>query len=234
MTSHPQLHGHNILVIDTECAFSAAQCRYCDRYADMFDLPPACPDDRGHYEREWNDKLALGLSIGCAYSYLDDQLLWFDGHTLEAFVARRVATQALLVSFNGLGHDFPLIQALLRQQGDALCALADSFEALTLTSYDILAAIWTTYGRGTQRGLNTLDALCQANALPSKEMDGAQTPRLWQQGRYSEVIQYCQNDVLRTKALFELIWAGQPLWRRDGQQLMLPQPVLEALRPDKE
>lgn len=225
-----ELVGHNIVVLDTETLRSADECRICGSY----------PSDYAHKCQPWgwNNKTALGLSIGCAYHYNDDRYEFFDSYTLEGFVTRCVGGKPLLVSFNGLTHDFVLMRGLLRQAADEaaqdelvyLHALCDAFKALCAQGYDLLAAIWALDpGRKLESGLNSLDAICQANGLLAKEMDGAKAPRLWQQGRYAEVIQYCMNDVVRTRALFEMVCAGQPILRGDGRPITLPLPTQFSL-----
>lgn len=194
----------------------------------------------------WDAKLALGLSVGCYWDGADAQLHWFDPPTLEATVRLFVARQPLLVSFNGITFDFALMRALLRHEAErrrlnddetaptvdhaaeragALMDLCDAFKTLCSTSYDILRELWKQDPtRKHERGLNSLDALCRANGLPVKEMTGAEAPRLWREGRYAEVIQYNAGDAMRTKALFTMICAGQPILCGDGQPITLPRP----------
>lgn len=84
----------------------------------------------------------------------------------------------------------------------------------------------------TIRGLNSLGALAEANGLAPKAMDGATAPRLWSQGRYADVINYCLGDVLLTKALFELVLAGHPIQRAGGRDVVLRHPFpLHAVSP---
>lgn len=206
----------------------------------------------------WNNTLALGLSIGCWFDYRDSRPHWFDEHTLEATMRHFVDTQPLLVSFNGIGFDFVLMWGLLRQHADemleenipdmsdeppgsalartkrqstALVELCDAFKALCATSYDILAEIWRVDpDRKFGRSLNSLNALSQANGYGTKEMDGATAPRLWAQGRYAEVLNYCQGDVIKTRQLFEQIVDTGVILRGDRQPILLHNPfdLMEA------
>ena len=206
--------NNNIVILDLETLHSAS------------DLPTG-----------WDDKAALGLSIGCYYSYASGRYHWFDRHTLEDTIRRFVDIQPLLVSFNGIAFDFPLMRALLRQEAatpmsmppltshdacrerkDSLVHLCDAFKALCATSYDILAEIWASDPNGKfMRGLNSLDAILEANSLERKTGDGVMAPKLWQQGRIADVLNYCQHDVLQTKALFELICRSKGhIQRRNG------------------
>jgi hypothetical protein len=224
------LAGANIVVLDLETARSADDCRLCGAASERH-----TPGVSGHaYEPlGWDRKVDLGLSIGCYYDYADDSLHWFDRVTLEATVRCLVTRQPLLVSFNGIGFDFPLMRGLLlrdvEQYGPRerdLPGLCEQFQVLCAYSYDILAAIWQADpARKFERGLNSLGAISAANGYGTKALDGALAPRLWAQGRYAEVLNYCAGDVDKTRRLFEQIVATGQILRGDGRPLGLPPPV---------
>lgn len=242
----------NTIVLDLETALSADDCRHCGKdlaqhYADGACLPwegerPA--DDVTQFSAiGWNNKPALGLSIGCYWDYQDSRIHWFDGHTMEATVQQFVERQPLLVSFNGIGFDFVLMRGLLRQRAEgitfedlvgrenedaiaqyqaSMTMLCDTFKTQCAASYDLLAEIWKADPKGKfVRGVNSLDAIAQANGLGAKLSHGAQAPRHWAAGKYADVLNYCQDDVYKTKALFELIQEKGGLLRGDGQWLAL-------------
>jgi len=238
------LEGSNICVVDLETLYSAEDCRFCFA-ARALHYPWEDTSFQGHCPTQttktfkpigWDDKSRLSLSIGCWFDSRDSRMHWFDVHTLEATIRHFVDTQPLLVSFNGIAFDFPLMRGLLRQCAEALNdsdpgtavwleGICDAFQTLCATSYDLLAEIWQVDpARKFERGLHSLDAISQANGLGAKAMTGAQAPRLWQEGRYAEVLNYCQGDVRKTKALFELICAGKPILRGDGKPMTLPPP----------
>ena len=79
-----------------------------------------------------------------------------------------------------------------------------------IVNYDLLAEIWEGAGLGrefvypTHAGFG-LDAICKANGLGLKSGDGANAAVLWQKGKHQEVIDYCENDIKLTRALFDLI-----------------------------
>src|SRR6266446_2034276 len=238
------LEGSNIIVIDTETLRSADDCRHCGKPKDIHkpglgrcSSALASP----HFTPlGWDNKPALGLSIGCYYAYGDSHLHFFDRHTLEDTITSFVEMQCLLVSFNGISFDFSLMRGLLRQEADVLrlsddapdlfhsgvlVSRCDRFKDLCAVSYDILAEIWRVDPQGKfERGLNSLDAISQANGLEPKALTGAIAPRLWAKGRYAEVINYCAEDVRKTKALFEMVCRGQPILRGNGQAVVLPLP----------
>jgi hypothetical protein len=229
------LAGANIVVLDLETARSADDCRYCGAA-----LEGHARGVYGHYHAHepigWDRKVDLGLSIACYYDYTDDNLHWFDCFTLEATVRCFVTRQPLLVSFNGIGFDFPLMRGLLRRDAKesdvsapAVLEICDRFEILCAYSYDILAAIWKADpARKFERGLNSLGAISVANGYGTKELDGALAPRWWAQGRYAEVLNYCAGDVDKTRRLFEQIVATGQILRGDGRALGLPPPVMLA------
>ena len=240
----------HIVVLDLETAHSAEDCRHCGQPQTRHENLtaegwPAGTPEVWKCRRDgtdlfdplgWGNKAALGLSIGCVYWYAGDRYEFFDVHTLAQTMRHVVDTQPLLVSFNGIAFDFPLMRGLLRQCAEALNdsdpgtavwleGICDAFQTLCATSYDLLAEIWQVDpARKFERGLHSLDAISQANGLGAKAMTGAQAPRLWQEGRYAEVLNYCQGDVRKTKALFELICAGKPILRGDGTPMTLPPP----------
>jgi hypothetical protein len=246
-----ELEGCNVVVLDLETLRSADDCRHCHRPKDLHE------PGLGHCDSAlaspqfsplgWDNKPALGLSIGCWWDYADSRVQYFDRHTLEGTMVAFVDRACLFVSFNGISFDFPLMRGLLRQEADALrlsesdsdlfrsgvlVELCDRFKDLCAVSYDVLAEIWRVDPqRKFERGLNSLDAIAQANGLGAKAMTGAIAPRLWAEGRYAEVLTYCASDVHKTRWLFETICQGKPILRGDGIPIVLPPPPgLDALK----
>ena len=209
--------GENIVVIDLETAFSADDCRHCgDQRACNVTSQLQCMGDPTNRFTPigWDDKANLGLSIGGYYRYRSDRVFWFNEANLEQTVSILIEEQPLMVSFNGVNFDYPIIEEVLRQRAQSdvspdivdkyyLHGLADSFMPLAANSYDIFAEIRAS-GQA-KSGQTTLGALCEANGLGSKLSHGAQAPRDWQDGKHADVINYCSDDIYKTKALFELI-----------------------------
>jgi len=210
------LEGKNIIVLDLETLHSAD------------DIPSG-----------WTNKPALGLSIGCYWDYTTQRMQWFDRQSLLATLTHLVQRQPLMVSFNGIGFDFPLMRGLLRQEAEALDigfgaeaqradelqCLCDDFKVLAAGSYDILAEIWKIDPAGKfKRGLNSLDAISQTSGLGAKLSHGAQAPQDWKDGRIAQVLNYCQDDVYKTRALFERTVDSKPITRGDGEEMLLPDP----------
>lgn len=252
-TCHPQgdvrmLEDQNVIVLDLETLRSTDACRHCGQSQSAHYDEGACQPWQGKKPSDtiaqfsplgWKQPPALGLSIGCYFSYATGRLHWFDRWTLEETVITLCTQRPLIVSFNGIGFDGALLRGLLLE--DAAQAWAGSrperaagleelhadFLDLWAQSYDLLAEIWKVDpDRKYEPSLNSLGALSQANGYGAKELDGALAPKLWAQGRYAEVIAYNVSDVLKTKALFEQVLHTGSLVRGDGRALALPRPVL--------
>lgn len=234
--------GTNIVVLDLETLRSARDCRHCGYPDAAHGIGSAyCPPEAESEHHDdtyapigWDDHVALGLSIASYWDYADGLVHWFDMHTLEATMRLFVERQPLVVGFNSKQFDLSLMGTVYRHQERMdsqyelqVLSLCEAWADLATRSYDLLDEIWRIDpDRKYERGLNSLDALCQANDLPRKEMDGATAPVLWRQGHIAEVVTYNVGDVLRTKALFELVCAGTPILRGDGKPIQLPVPHL--------
>jgi hypothetical protein len=187
----------------------------------------------------WEDLGMLGLSIGCYYDTADALFHFFDRHTVADLLRYLVDTAPLLVTFNGIRFDLPLMRALVEAQArDArmvgmvasderaayLTQLVDAFDLTICMSYDILAQIWRSHRGPRVRGVYGLGDLSRANGLGEKSGQGAAAPWAWSEGRYAEVINYCQHDVLLTKGLLSLIIEKGMIVRGDGQTILVSAP----------
>lgn len=239
-----RLHGKNIIVLDLETARSANDCKHCYGQERMHHDGSGMCFKTGMKTRfaqiGWENKAALGLSIGGYYSYAHDRIFWFDEHTLEKVMGDLIEIQPLMVSFNGISFDFELMSGLLWQKADEeisiesnegtecarveVRAMCRAFRELAKISYDIFAEICKADpDRKFERGLNSLDAISKANALGGKLSHGTQAPRDWAAGRHADVINYCADDILKTKALLEMLEANQgEILRGDGSPILLP------------
>ncbi len=221
MNTH-ELAADNVIVLDLETRRAAQDCRIC--LMPQHEPHQACP----YAPIGWSDFGRLGLSIGGYYSYTDQRVRWFDTTSLSQTVETLVAGKAYVVTYNGKQFDVPLMAALYAEDThDPLVAHAVLPRWQEIEGYDILDAIWQADPENKYaRGLNGLDAVAQANHLGGKliENGGVLAPALWRDQRYADVLNYCQQDILLTKALFEMILRGEPIQRSNGSSLQLPAP----------
>ena len=107
------LEGSNCIILDLETAKSAEDCRHCglDNSTCVRGYPH--PEKTHVFEKiGWDDKTMLPLSVGCYFDYQDGCFHWFDVHTVGAVIETLLVRNALLVTFNGLGFDCPLMAAV--------------------------------------------------------------------------------------------------------------------------
>lgn len=151
----------------------------------------------------WSNLLKLGLSIGCYFDYKYARFVWFDDNNIDKVIKHLVKRQPIIVSFNGDTFDFPLMgKVFVSLGGDK--NIEKSFLDLTAEKgFDIFTLIKRI--SKPVKGAHNLDAICAANDCGKKRGDGAMAPKLWKNRKYAELFNYCQNDVIMTRLLFEKI-----------------------------
>jgi hypothetical protein len=171
------------------------------------------------YCQGWGDKVGMGVSVICAYSWDIGRPRVFLQDNFEEFKALAEDPETLLVGFNNHAFDDPLIRAAL---------------GITLDerrSWDLLRAYRVARGQdpGYIAGGANLDKLCKANFLPGKSGSGAFAPILWQKGKYGQVIDYCLSDCYQTVKLIELVLDGRLRDHESGRILLMPAPLPNSL-----
>ncbi|WP_157832906.1 ribonuclease H-like domain-containing protein [Thiolinea disciformis] len=172
-------------------------------------IPPSKQAERLpniNYCEGWKDFKNMGISVIGMYDYLDDRYRIFCQDNFQAF-AERLDSARIVVDFNGYNFDKPLMEA----SGIPSLLLEGLDELEFPYHYDILREIWKADGndpdifdKNTHSGYG-LDACAKANFDIKKTGHGAQAPIDWQEGRIGNVIDYCLNDVIITKRLFDRI-----------------------------
>jgi DEAD/DEAH box helicase domain-containing protein len=167
----------------------------------------------------WHDHENMGISVLVAYDTKMCRFRLYGDHNLYEFdkVVEDPANWPL-VSYNGLNFDNRVIDAAWGIRIDpGHC-------------YDILREIWAAHGLGpnfdqaTHNGFG-LDATAKANGLGGKTGTGALAPVMWQQGRATEVIDYCLRDVWITSRITAIIENGLSLFSpKSGEALRLTVP----------
>lgn len=127
----------------------------------------------------------LGVSVCCLYTSYDQRY----HHFLEKDLSRMenfLIDADLIVGFNHRKFDLPVLQPYFT------CSVSD------LPMFDILEDL--TQKLGHRIGL---DSVAQATLNVGKSSSGLEAIRYFREGRWQELIQYCENDVKITKDVFE-------------------------------
>jgi hypothetical protein len=101
---------------------------------------------------------------------------------------------ALIVGYNVLHFDFPLLQRFY-QRTDEVTAVQRYYNHRAKT-HDVMARVKDVTG-----AYHKLDHILRQNGLPLKTGSGADAPRLWAANRREELEAYCAADVIVTARL---------------------------------
>jgi hypothetical protein len=185
-----------------------------------YGIPPRGEDpiDGIVYCEGWKDFAGMGVSVTGVYDYFADAYRVFcDDNVEEMFYL--FANADMLVSFNGIGFDDPL-----------LLATYPEYSTVLTKRYDLLVEIWRAsglapkWGGSVTHGGYGLDAMGEANFNERKTGHGADAPVNWQRGKIGSVIDYCLNDVRMTKMLLDAVRVNHPLVNPRGGTLKLRRP----------
>lgn len=125
-----------------------------------------------------------------------------------ATLARRIEDADLVVSFNGIRFDIPLLCGYMKQE-------------IRVTRHcDLLAIIHKSTGRRY-----SLAQMAEANLPHSKTGTGGHAPDLFRSGRLDLLATYCQRDVELTRDLFFLAASRGWLYSPDGKEILCPVPA---------
>ena len=156
---------------------------------------PGLEEDSGlQFCNGWNDFENMGILVIACYDYVDNTYRVFLDDNMSEF-SDLVHYRRHVVGFNSLAFD------------DKLCAFNN---IKVTTTYDLLAEVRAASGqprhyvKGETRSGYSLERLAQANLGYGKSGNGKLAPVLWQQGQDGAVIDYCLQDVVITKKLFEM------------------------------
>lgn len=145
------------------------------------------------YCKSRDDFKGMGLSVIGAYTSWTGRYHVFLNDNLNDF--QFLVDQAYrIVGFNSFAFD------------DKLCWAND---IQIKTDYDLLCEVRVAAGmpphyvKGVTRKGYSLNDLAQANLNIQKTGSGAIAPQLWQKGEKGKVIDYCLNDVMLVKELYE-------------------------------
>lgn len=117
----------------------------------------------------WRDRAEAGKTP------VDDLLALFD-------------RAVLIVGYNVLNFDFPLLQRFYRPTEEATAA--QRYRDHRAKTHDLMARV-----KDVTETYHKLDHLLKQNGLPLKTGSGADAPRLWADDRREELEAYCAADV---------------------------------------
>lgn len=141
-----------------------------------------------------------------------------DNNIEEALVI--LHTYDLVVGFNTVKFDWKLLQATY-----PLCA--ELAKKHTPRNFDMLREIWLTLQldpdnfKPATHGGYKLDDVAFDTIRMRKTGNGATAPLMYQQGHWSELVDYCLEDVRIEKTLFEFV-AEHEYLVRNGRVIEIP------------
>lgn len=151
----------------------------------VFDIETANPPI------DWRDHAALGISWAACYFSKEDRYHHYRAAGVQAMAAR-LAGADLLVSWNGVGFDMPLLTTTLNKLN---LPYPDTLEKMP--HCDLMALVEQACGNKLSLGEVALWTLGQG-----KIGTGVHAPELARQGLWDELASYCEHDVWLTKRLF--------------------------------
>lgn len=131
-----------------------------------------------------------GLSALVLYDSETQRYHIYDRGTIEAGI-KHLEMADLVVGYNSNGFDLPLLSGIYKKTWS--CP----------ESCDILEEIWDAVGK-KQKGWK-LTEVTKRTLNIEKSGSGEFAPKLFQEGRFAELFDYCMNDVHITRLLFEFI-----------------------------
>jgi hypothetical protein len=142
-------------------------------------------DPKYKYCGGWGDFKGMGVAVVCAIDMLTGDSRIFLEDNLRDFQSL-VLSRDCVIGFNSIAFDDPLMQA-----NDIAIKTGYDFKIEAM-----IAAKGSKYDKGRK-----LDDYAQLNLGASKPMSGGLAPKLWQDGKRGQVIDYCMNDVILTAKL---------------------------------
>jgi hypothetical protein len=179
-------------------------------------IPPRNPVDRIpnlKYSEGWGDYFGMGISV-VGFGTSEREWFW-DATAPKPFLVRDFTKakeiEFVIVGFNSRNFDDRLMAAHSIQ---------------IQTDYDLLeevriAAGFSAHYQSVPKGFSyKLDAIARANGM-AKTGNGELAPKLWQEGKYQEVIEYCLMDIKITRQMLLLGLAGELIDPNTGRMLQL-------------
>jgi hypothetical protein len=169
--------------------------------------------------RGWQSHDEMGISCLVLFDYATMRYRVFDDRNADE-AESILYNYDWVVGFNTVGFDWKLVRASWPQAikdrrmgpvptGDRTITVQE--DGRISRDFDILREIWISLGvdpdnfRPETHGGYKLDDVAWDTIRMRKTGDGAKAPRLYQEGRIAELLDYCIEDVRIEKTLFEFI-----------------------------
>ena len=130
------------------------------------------------------NKHLLGVSLVGIYSFNEDKFLAFEENEIAALESM-LKNAALVIGFNTLGFDYPVIAPYL------------SIDPMALLSLDILKDIYDQVGHRV-----SLNSVAQMTLDAQKSANGLEAIKMYREGRIDDLKKYCLDDVKITRDVY--------------------------------
>ena len=127
----------------------------------------------------------LGVSVGVAYRYDQDEFLVVTEDTVDELVSLLVEAD-LVVGYNILGFDYEVLRAYTDK------------DLKQLPTFDLMYDLEERLGFRPK-----LDSVASATLGGGKSADGLQALEWWRTGEIDKIIEYCREDVRVTRDLYD-------------------------------
>ena len=149
--------------------------------------------------KKWASRDLMGISVGCAFDYRTMKYRVFMDDNMPELVDRLNEPGTLIVAFNHINFDNKLLRDTY-----GLPLLKPDTE---LNNYDMMLVSKMGVGvRGAAHKGFRLDDHLMACGLATKTANVAEAPIMWQAKKFGTLIDYCMNDVMVERGLFEHMW----------------------------
>lgn len=159
------------------------------------------PVKRGQVGPTWDDTDQLMIGVAVVYEGKGQRFRVYDeGQRKE--LQKRILAADKVSGFNIWSFDYPVIFGYSRPAWATAPEAQEIKKLLAPKTNDILRRIWQSlrlnpdYFVPQTHGGYRLDEVAFATIGARKSGDGADAPRLFQEGRWAELTDYCINDVV--------------------------------------
>ena len=172
--------------------------KYC-----IFDIE--CFEDVDGKRNQFNQAQHLGIAVACTLSSDGEYKDWIGRHHSPHALFSYLLSHDIVVGYNVLGFDFPLLGGELLGEYDLK---APKYVELMLKGKIVDLCVDFREALGTRV---SLVKVAEPTLGEQKTMDGGFAPQEFRRGHCLEVIRYCRQDLNMTKGLFLKSAAGEEL-----------------------